>query len=491
MLQLDAICLDGRQVVCELRSHRDAVFQDFAAGEGRDLEHRCVDLQALLPGRRLLDQGPYPLDHVAGAHAVADDVMERLPHLLQIGRLRAQPVHPGLCVGHGGGDRLTDLMRDRSGELAKRTDAVGVCELHHGFAIAPFALAGLGFRPLEPGQIEDETDALIAVLFEHRPTDHHGDARAVLVVILLLEWVHDPVHFEHCDVARVEVMPLRGSQLHAVQTTRREILAVVSYDPKERIIGLENLAFDLPDDDADDVGIEQAPDLLVPLFQIAVEPDVLLGRPATAPRFEPRQRHRRRCECGDDGDGCGDQPSSPLIECFGVSLPIHERLALIVRDQVDLRPDIVHGAAHGQCREAGSAGCRLDHLVDLAKLGREGQGQVCGTKTLQRVAGQQGLQALGLSSHVLVGNAVGLEIGRVESEQIPAPLSVQVDDDRAQPVERLEHLPGMLDREIYRLPVLPIAEAEKPAGGEQRQKHRAHQQWRTHQPSEDMAGNKD
>jgi hypothetical protein len=88
-LQLDPICLNERQVLCELRSHRDAVLQHFATGQGYDLKDRFVDLQALLPRGSFLDQGPDPAEDLAGTLAVINDPAEDLPDLVQIRWLSA------------------------------------------------------------------------------------------------------------------------------------------------------------------------------------------------------------------------------------------------------------------------------------------------------------------------------------------------------------------------------------------------------------------
>ncbi len=105
-----------------------------------------------------------------------------------------------------------------------------------------------------------------------------------------------------------------------------------------------------------------------------------------------------------------------------------------------------------------------------------------GAKTLQWVARDQSLERLSLPSHAFVRDAVGLEICRVEGQQISAPFGLQVGDDRPQPIERVEHLAAMLEREICRLSLVPILEAEKPGRAKQHQKHRDRQEQRTSKP---------
>ena len=88
-----------------------------------------------------------------------------------------------------------------------------------------------------------------------------------------------------------------------------------------------------------------------------------------------------------------------------------------------------------------------------------------GTKALQWIVRDQSLERLTLPSHAFVRDAVSLEICRVEGQQIPAPFGLQVGDVRPQPIERIEHLAAMLERETCRLPLVPILEAKKPGRG--------------------------
>ena len=82
-MQLDPISLNEWQALRKLRLHRDAVPHHFATGQGNDLEDRFVDLQAILPWRRLLDEGADPVDDLAGSIAALDSATERLPDLLE------------------------------------------------------------------------------------------------------------------------------------------------------------------------------------------------------------------------------------------------------------------------------------------------------------------------------------------------------------------------------------------------------------------------
>ena len=101
---------------------------------------------------------------------------------------------------------------------------------------------------------------MVPGFLEGRHADEHGHAAAVFPEVLLLERLQSPAHFELGHPASfVAITPFRGSQVRPVQATRDEILAVVSHHGEERVIRLENPTFELPDEDPDDVGVDQAP----------------------------------------------------------------------------------------------------------------------------------------------------------------------------------------------------------------------------------------
>ena len=134
-----------------MRPHRNAVLQNLGPRQGYDLKHRLVDLEVLLPRRRLLDKGPDTADDVVGSHAVADDRPERLPDLLQIWRLSIEPVQPSPSVVDNGGNRLGDFMGNRSRELPHCCDSIRVHELRLHLAVTPLAFVNFLLRPLALG----------------------------------------------------------------------------------------------------------------------------------------------------------------------------------------------------------------------------------------------------------------------------------------------------------------------------------------------------
>src|SRR4029077_7839664 len=114
-------------------------------------------------------------DHVAGSYAILSDVSERLPHLLQIRRLAAEPAQRRLSVGDGGSDGLFHFMGDRGRELPHSGNAVRVRQLHLHLLVAAFALACLRFRPLAIGNVSNEREGeALATLTELSYADLHG-----------------------------------------------------------------------------------------------------------------------------------------------------------------------------------------------------------------------------------------------------------------------------------------------------------------------------
>src|SRR5215475_3454822 len=110
-----------------------------------------------------------------------------------------------------------------------------------------------------------------------------------------------------------------------------------------------------------------------------------------------------------------------------------------------------------------------------------------GAKTLQRIVRDQSLKRLGFPPYAFVRDAVSLEIGRVEGQQISVPFSLQIDDDCPKPIERVDDLAAVFEREIDRLAVTPILETEKAGHGGQRQKRCNHRDERSRKPSQKMA----
>src|SRR6478752_10879051 len=103
---------------------------------------------------------------------------------------------------------------------------------------------------------------MILAFFEARYTDQHGHTAAIFPEVLLLERLHAPHHLLLRDPpSLVAVEPFRRCEVSPAQAAQDEILTVVSHDPEKRVIGLKNATFEIPDENSNDVGIDQASDL--------------------------------------------------------------------------------------------------------------------------------------------------------------------------------------------------------------------------------------
>ena len=104
-------------------------------------------------------------------------------------------------------------------------------------------------------------------------------------------------------------------------------MMVVPYHFKKRIVGVDNLPVEIPENYADDVGVDQAPDLRLAFREIAVQTRILQRRRGlrreqlqhddTARREDARSQVVLEVECSDEL-GLGDErqgkdrPRSPL-----------------------------------------------------------------------------------------------------------------------------------------------------------------------------------
>ena len=64
-----------------------------------------------------------PLDHVARAVCIPNDVLNSYSGLGKLRWISSKPAQRGLCVRNCGGEWLVNLMRDRGGQFAEHGDA--------------------------------------------------------------------------------------------------------------------------------------------------------------------------------------------------------------------------------------------------------------------------------------------------------------------------------------------------------------------------------
>ena len=132
-MQLDFISLDAWQAFGELCLHRDIVLYRLATRQSNDLANRFIDIEGILPRRRLLDESTDPADDVDGSIAFSDGMTERFPDLRQMRWLGVQPVQSRLGIVDPRRNRLHDFMGNRGRQLPHRRDAIDVREFRLRF----------------------------------------------------------------------------------------------------------------------------------------------------------------------------------------------------------------------------------------------------------------------------------------------------------------------------------------------------------------------
>ena len=60
-----------------------------------------------------------------------------------------------------------------------------------------------------------------------------------------------------------------------MQAARNQVLTAISYNAEKRVIGLKNSTFGIGNEDPDDVGVDQTPDLCLTLLEVGVQTGVL------------------------------------------------------------------------------------------------------------------------------------------------------------------------------------------------------------------------
>ncbi len=124
-----------------------------------------------------------------------------------------------------------------------------------GFAAPQCLLSALAL-----GQVEHESDALIPAFLEGCHADQHGNTGAVLPEVLLLKRLKGPGYLVFLYQSRVAIPPLRRREVRPPYMAGDEVLMIVPHDVEKGLIGLQNPAAEIPDKDADDVGVDQSSD---------------------------------------------------------------------------------------------------------------------------------------------------------------------------------------------------------------------------------------
>src|SRR6476660_9934490 len=152
-------------------------------------------------------------------------------------------------------------MGDRCRQLARRRDAVGVRELQLHLAISPLVFASFRLHPFALGQIKYEGDTLVTALLKCCPTNQYGHTTTVFSGVFLFERIEPAAASLLFDPCVIPVAPVGRRQVRPPYAARNQILAVVVHHAKKFVVGLKYATVEIPDENPDDIGIDQAPDL--------------------------------------------------------------------------------------------------------------------------------------------------------------------------------------------------------------------------------------
>jgi hypothetical protein len=102
---------------------------DCASRQFNYLGDRLIEIETVLARWRFLYVSADTVDYVAGSIGVAHDAPERFLDFAQIGRSFGQEIQSRAGVVACGGDRLLDLMSERSRQYSHHAQAVDVSEV--------------------------------------------------------------------------------------------------------------------------------------------------------------------------------------------------------------------------------------------------------------------------------------------------------------------------------------------------------------------------
>jgi hypothetical protein len=91
LFQLEPIPPNRGQALRKLSFNRNAAPRHFAARQRYDLQDHFVDVEHVLPHRRLFDEGADPIDNITGTNSALQNKTERPADLLEIWRLNPEP----------------------------------------------------------------------------------------------------------------------------------------------------------------------------------------------------------------------------------------------------------------------------------------------------------------------------------------------------------------------------------------------------------------
>src|SRR5208337_209071 len=95
--------------------------------------------------------------------------------------------------------------------------------------------------------------------FESCRTEQNGNAGPLLPDVLLLDWWQHSSPLVLLYPMCVAVVPLRRRQVRPADAAGDEVLAIISHHVEKRVVSLKNATIEIPDENSDDVGVDQPP----------------------------------------------------------------------------------------------------------------------------------------------------------------------------------------------------------------------------------------
>ena len=122
LLQLNPIGEDGRQIGVQHDIEGHVLARRVAVEQAKHLANDLAEIERHFLDGRPFEQGAHSPNDLAGVLAVLDDPFCCLHGLGNVRRRRGQPSQAGVSVGHDGGERLIDFVRDRSRHFPQACD---------------------------------------------------------------------------------------------------------------------------------------------------------------------------------------------------------------------------------------------------------------------------------------------------------------------------------------------------------------------------------
>lgn len=174
LLQLDAIGEHGRQILRERERKRDAVSLKFMRQKEHRLFHHAVDADRRGFRRFVLGHRANARDDAGGALGIGNDALGERADFCDIRLGAIQPPQPRRRVGGDGGERLIDLVGNRSRKLAEHGNTCSMREL--GLDLAQHGLGAHAARYV------DDADQQLAIRNRFQPPDNFDCDDGVLAI---------------------------------------------------------------------------------------------------------------------------------------------------------------------------------------------------------------------------------------------------------------------------------------------------------------------